>query len=218
MKLEHLETEVIDGIGFQATHKFFNLTLKRVDLDTLEKNKENVLFNMKMKVENWESTLKPDKLALLDNPHPPRPTVEHKDGKVFKHCPWCGSWDRHLSYTKEQDEWVCRVCDGKMYMGEKVANDQEDEDTFLWDALKVPLGGYNSEVNNDILKVMCLIQLGKFNTDISQETGMTKAHVELIQYILCSADLADYGTSPRGCWLTKEGKELLKRITKARKL
>ncbi len=40
----------------------------------------------------------------------------------------------------------------------------------------------------------------KYNSDIAIELDMSTSHVELIQYILCSADICEYGTSPRGCW------------------
>jgi hypothetical protein len=31
---------------------------------------------------------------------------------------------------------------------------------------------------------------------------MSSSHVELFQYIFCSIDLCDYGSSPRSCWPT----------------
>jgi hypothetical protein len=39
-----------------------------------------------------------------------------------------------------------------------------------------------------------------FLTDIMKRLDLPEKYVELIQYILCSAGLCDYGTSPRGCF------------------
>lgn len=83
-----------------------------------------------------------------------------------------------------------------------------DLDDQLWDALGV-LGGYNSSVDNDIRAVLKSMRPGYiYNDDIAIATGLSRTHVELIQYLLCNAELADYGTSPRGCWLTPEGEKL----------
>lgn len=85
---------------------------------------------------------------------------------------------------------------------------------LLWDTLKVAYGGYNSAVDLDVLNVMEEVRYGRpaFNTDIAKKFGLSEAHVELIQYLICSAELAEYGTSPRGCWLTKEGEAFLERM------
>ena len=67
---------------------------------------------------------------------------------------------------------------------------------------------YNGQVYNEILSVVELIADSKFNSEIAKITGLTPSHVELIQYALCGRNLADYGTSPRGCWLTPIGRSL----------
>lgn len=80
---------------------------------------------------------------------------------------------------------------------------EEECPTDPWgDCLGLSCGGYNSEVTNDILAVMRVIidDRPAYVTDIAEKTGLLPKHVELIQYILCSADLCEYGTSPRGCW------------------
>lgn len=80
----------------------------------------------------------------------------------------------------------------------------EDEcPTSAWgDCLKLSCGGYNGAVDDDVLAVMRLIADCRpiYVTEIAAETGLAPNYVELIQYILCSADLCEYGTSPRGCW------------------
>jgi hypothetical protein len=60
---------------------------------------------------------------------------------------------------------------------------------------------YNTAVDNDVIAVMeQMLTDNRWVTDIAEATGLSATHVELIQYILCSAGLAEYGTSPRGCW------------------
>lgn len=44
-----------------------------------------------------------------------------------------------------------------------------------------------------------------FYTEIADKLKITPEFVQLVQYLLCGADLAEYGTSPRGCWLTNKG-------------
>lgn len=83
----------------------------------------------------------------------------------------------------------------------------------IWNDL-IKCGGYNSEVDSDIVSVMELIKNKMFVTDIAERLKMSKSHVEIIQYILCSMDYAEYGTSPRGCWLTKKGEDALKLFKK----
>ena len=79
----------------------------------------------------------------------------------------------------------------------------------IWEKL-IQYGGYNSEVDRDIISVMECVGKKMFYTDIAQYLQMASSQVELIQYILCSMDYAEYGTSPRGCWLTEEGEKMLK--------
>lgn len=80
-----------------------------------------------------------------------------------------------------------------------------------WDAMGIALGGYNSEVDDNALAVLRAIRdgvkrgreggkYGNFVTEIVKVTGLNETHVELWQYIFCSAGWCDYGTSPRGCF------------------
>lgn len=83
---------------------------------------------------------------------------------------------------------------------------------IMWDILGIECGGYNSDTDNDVFHVLVFLYMyrnnsgvSKFVDNIAKYTGMSESHVELIQYIICSRELADYGTSPRGCWLTDLG-------------
>jgi hypothetical protein len=81
-----------------------------------------------------------------------------------------------------------------------------------WDALGIHCGGYSSSVDDQLLAVMRAVRDGarrsraredgptNFVRDVARVTGLGEDHVELVQYILCSADLCDYGVSPRGAW------------------
>jgi len=83
----------------------------------------------------------------------------------------------------------------------------------FWDILGIHCGGYGSDVDDDIIKVMEAMHAQVGNTSsIASHTGLSEPHVELIQYILCSAGMCDYGTSPRGCWLIHTVKDLVPEI------
>lgn len=69
-----------------------------------------------------------------------------------------------------------------------------------WERLGIGCATYNSTVDEQALAVLKGIRDGLFNTDIAKHTGMSREHVELFQYIFCSADWCEYGTSPRGCF------------------
>jgi len=81
----------------------------------------------------------------------------------------------------------------------------------IWENL-ITNGGYNGEIDLEILEVMRLLKKKRpiYCTDVAKELGLKPTHVELINYILATLGLAEYGTSPRGCWLTEKGEEYLK--------
>lgn len=91
---------------------------------------------------------------------------------------------------------------------------------LLWDGVLGPnnCGGYNTAVDIDILAVLSELYAARksgdamFVDDLASKLGMSQTHVELIQYMLCSQDLASYGTSPRGCWLEQKGIDLYERV------
>lgn len=83
----------------------------------------------------------------------------------------------------------------------------------MWEALGVPNGGYSSAVDLDVIKVMICIRDKMYGPDIAAKLGMSNSHVELIQYMLCSVDWCEYGSSPRGCF--PNGQENFERLLKA---
>lgn len=91
------------------------------------------------------------------------------------------------------------------------ALDEKKDDVGLWDVLGISCGDYNTAIDEHILSVMEEINKGPcFVTDLSETLGLDRHYVELIQYLICSAEMGEYGTSPRGCWLTDYGKFILK--------
>lgn len=96
-------------------------------------------------------------------------------------------------------------------MGDPLAPNQEDEDGPYWDpwtALGISCGGYSSAVDSEAIAVLRAIRHGveesRYVTGIAAATGLSEGHVELWQYIFCSADWCEYGTSPRGCWIVHD--------------
>ena len=86
-----------------------------------------------------------------------------------------------------------------------IASDPEDlELPSFWDILGIPNGTYSSAVDEHIIYVierMIPNPHAAYSSDIAKERGWPEEYVELIKYILCSANLAEYGTSPRGAWI-----------------
>ena len=89
----------------------------------------------------------------------------------------------------------------------------EDPEYFvtLWEAVGCQCGGYNGELDELLLDVV-KSQLAEntenngiflYGKDASEEI---KSKIELINYILCSADLLDYGTSPRFPFISPFGR------------
>ena len=76
----------------------------------------------------------------------------------------------------------------------------EDIEFDMWEVLHVSCAGYNSKIDEDMIGVLCGIRDKKFSTDIANDLKLPEEYVELLQAIVCSAGLAEYGTSPRGCW------------------
>ena len=84
---------------------------------------------------------------------------------------------------------------------------QDDNGNYIdiwspWEAMGHQYFSYSSEVDMDALRVLKGIIEKKYCTDIAKENGMAPAHVEMIQYLFCGANWVDYGTSPRGCWIS----------------
>jgi len=105
--------------------------------------------------------------------------------------------------------------------------EEEEEQAFnniVTEAFKIDVFSYNSKVTDEFWSVLDLIGKAKeagdsiFNTDLAKQTGLTESHVELIQYLLCNNDHAEYGSSPRGCWLTSKGLNIYRRLKELKKL
>ena len=80
------------------------------------------------------------------------------------------------------------------------------------EAIGVRYASYNSDIDDDIINVMRGIRDGLFCTDIAAKYAMSPSHVELIQAILIGADIADYGTSPRGSFVNFDSKDIFHRL------
>jgi len=97
-----------------------------------------------------------------------------------------------------------------------IASDPEDlEQPSFWDILGIPKGTYNSAVDEHIIYVidrMIPKPYAAFSSDIAKEKGWPEEYVELIKYILCSAELAEYGTSPRGAWINHDLADLMPKV------
>ena len=76
---------------------------------------------------------------------------------------------------------------------------------------------YNKELDKDIWLVMEHLNEGLYLTEISSKTQLSEKYIELIQHVLCREYLADYGTSPRGCWLSKKGEIYLDKFRESYK-
>lgn len=78
----------------------------------------------------------------------------------------------------------------------------EDAEFDPWTRLGVRCGGYSSDQDDLGIAIFEIIieDFPAYCTDIAARVGVSPAHVELWQYILCSAGLCEYGSSPRGCW------------------
>lgn len=85
----------------------------------------------------------------------------------------------------------------------------EDEHGDYWDPwqfLGLHCLSYSSVIDQNAIDVLRGMQDGLYCTDIAARAGMAPEHVELLQGIICSHNLGEYGTSPRGCWPTdREG-------------
>jgi len=88
-----------------------------------------------------------------------------------------------------------------------------DPDMDLWAVLGIECGGYDDQIDQDILKVLNILNTKQtYVTDLAKQMEVSATYIELIQYIICSAELAEYGSSPRGCWITEFGSFVLKSL------
>lgn len=76
------------------------------------------------------------------------------------------------------------------------------DDWDFWDkTAKLSCVGYSQAIDEDALAVLRGIAARKFCDVIAAEQNLPRQYVEMLQSIFCSVGWADYGTSPRGCWI-----------------
>jgi hypothetical protein len=71
----------------------------------------------------------------------------------------------------------------------------------FWDEVGLHCAGYSSQIDEDLIKVFLGIRRGWNTREIAQHFTLDGRYVELLQYAFCSIGWADYGTSPRGCYI-----------------
>lgn len=116
---------------------------------------------------------------------------------------------------------TCISCENEVPVGDYKCTEctsGEAFDEIVSNAFGIGAFSYNSAVQDDFFNVMKRVAAGKYNSEIAKDTEMKESHVELIQYLLCNGDHADYGTSPRGCWLTPKGWEVFEQLKALRSL
>lgn len=109
----------------------------------------------------------------------------------------------------------CLICEKDAPPNEPYCGECSSENQFndiVSNAFRISAFSYNSVVSDDFFHVLSGVSEGRYNSDIAKATGLSESHVELIQYLLCNGDHADYGTSPRGCWLTDKGKAVFEQL------
>lgn len=113
----------------------------------------------------------------------------------------------------KNNELNLKAFDLEMYDGSPDTSDIFSR--LLNDNINLRCGGYSFTIDLDIYNVMKLSADSDtmYSAYIAKELNLSEDYVELIKYIICSEDLADYGTSPRGSWLESKGIELLKLLT-----
>lgn len=86
---------------------------------------------------------------------------------------------------------------------------------LISEAFSIEVFSYNTEVTNEVIAVLKEIKEGRpaYVTEIASKLNLKESHVELIQYLICNNDHAEYGTSPRGCWLTPKGEQLYAKVS-----
>ena len=81
-----------------------------------------------------------------------------------------------------------------------MTDNQQGVELDPWTDLGLHCVGYSSKIDSDMIVVLRGIRAKRFCTDIAQENHLSAEYVELLQSILASADIVEYGTSPRGCF------------------
>jgi len=94
-----------------------------------------------------------------------------------------------------------------------IIEDLEDPDFYcdLWEIVEVGCGGYDNVWDSKLrLVVEDLLSSDPKGIFLSKTNlNILESDIEILNYILCSADICNYGTSPRFPWLTSYGKYVL---------
>jgi DNA-binding MarR family transcriptional regulator len=71
--------------------------------------------------------------------------------------------------------------------------------------------GYDGEITDDVHNILRLLREERaiWYADIAERLKIDKKYVHLILEMLGGKDFTEYGTSPRGSWLTEKGEQLL---------
>ncbi|MDJ0921057.1 MAG: hypothetical protein QNI84_08005 [Henriciella sp.] len=86
----------------------------------------------------------------------------------------------------------------------------EVRNDFWSDILDVQCGGYGTAVDEDVMFVLDKMSRNEFvASKVAHEKGWPASYAEFISYVVCSAGLADYGSSPRGAWIFDDLKDLI---------
>jgi predicted transcriptional regulator len=72
---------------------------------------------------------------------------------------------------------------------------------------------YDGAIDNDMIAVLKESATNdRWYENIAKRLGLDAKYVQLIQHCLAHLDLVEYGTSPRGAWITDRGKKYLEFI------
>lgn len=76
---------------------------------------------------------------------------------------------------------------------------------------------YNSEVTDAFWSTLELVARDRLCAlEIARVNGLDVVFVEFILYVICNNNQAEYGTSPRCCWLTEKGENTFKELCSIR--
>lgn len=76
-----------------------------------------------------------------------------------------------------------------------------------WDIFPSLYGTYSSEFDDLAIEVLTDLMIEPGNPRYGR--GRNDLAAQMFQEMLCTAELCEYGSSPRGCWATTEFKPLL---------
>jgi len=105
-----------------------------------------------------------------------------------------------MSYKDIEEESIAKL---KEVLARPVGDiwDREEEVFDPWDLFPYVYGSYSSAFDDMAIEVLENMQNKTFKEE-------SLAH-EMFREMLCVKELAEYGTSPRGCWANGEFRDLL---------